>query len=173
MPTSFRENIPLILLEIERINPKSILDIGFGRGKYGFLTREYYENIKVDGLEVFPQYITPLQRNIYGKIYEGNVFEMEIPQYDLYLLIDIVEHWNKEEGHKLIQKLLTMGKVLVSTPRSVGEQGAVYGNEWERHISEWGGYDFDKYEPRRQIHNDLSFMYTLGWNSYFALGIDI
>jgi SAM-dependent methyltransferase len=160
MPTSFRENIPLVLKEIEKINPSTVLDIGFGRGKYGFLIKEYYPNIKVDGLEVFEPYVTKLQREVYGKILIGNALELDIPQYDCYLLIDILEHWNKEDAHKLIKKLLTKGNVFCSVPRYVNEQGAEYGNEWERHISQWGGEDFDKY-PHRQIHNDLSFMYTL------------
>lgn len=161
MPTSFRENIPTILLEIEKLKPTSVLDIGFGRGKYGFLIKEYYPDVLVDGLEVFDNYVTNLQKHIYNKITIGSVFEEEIPKYDLYLLIDVVEHWDKDKAHKLIAELIKKGKVLVSTPRSVAPQGAEYGNEWERHVSQWGGDDFERY-PYKHLHNEISFIYILG-----------
>jgi len=160
MPTSFRENIPDILKEIERINPKTVLDIGFGRGKYGFLIKEYYPEIKVDGLEVFKDYVKPMHKEIYDKVIVGDIFASEIPKYDLYLIVDVIEHWDKEKAHTLLEKLTKMGKVLVSTPRSVGPQGAEYGNIWETHVSQWGGDDFEKYQ-NRHLHNEISFIYTI------------
>lgn len=161
MPSSFRENIPDILKEIEKANPKTILDIGFGRGKYGLLVREYYPDMQIDGLEVFNAYIGEVQRAIYGKVYQENIFEMkEIPAYDLYLIIDVIEHWDKEKAHELLKKLTKHGDVLISTPRAVGEQGAVYGNEWERHVSQWQGSDFEVY-PHKHSHNELSFIYLI------------
>jgi ubiquinone/menaquinone biosynthesis C-methylase UbiE len=43
MPTSYLNNIPDIITAIKSQNPKSILDVGCGFGKYGFLIREYLE----------------------------------------------------------------------------------------------------------------------------------
>lgn len=163
MPSSFRENIPQILKIIEEVNPKTVLDVGFGRGKYGFLIKEYYPEIIVDGLEIFEPYITPLQEGIYRNIYNSDALASELPQpYDLILLIDVIEHWTLEEGNDWIKRMLAQGsKILVSTPRAIGEQGAEFGNERERHISQWHGEYFEKY-PFKEYQNQLSFTFLLG-----------
>lgn len=164
-PTSFRENIPQILKAIEECRPTAILDIGFGRGKYGFLVKEYYPEMKIDGLEVFKDYIKPHHKEIYGKIYNKNAFDLtdeEIKKYDLFLIIDAVEHWEIEAGRAFLDRLTQFGaKVIVSTPRSVAPQGAEYGNEWERHVSQWQGDDFTKKYQYKEHHNDLSFLFTI------------
>ena len=43
MPTSHSGQINTIVDLIISINPKKILDVGIGHGKYGFLTREYLD----------------------------------------------------------------------------------------------------------------------------------
>lgn len=149
---------------VGQIKPKTVLDIGFGRGKYGFLLREYYSRIleRVDGLDVFEPYVTPLQKLIYDNIYIANALDMEDPmQYDLYLIIDVLEHWPRERAYALLDKLVTKGKVIISTPRSIGEQGAEFGNEWERHITQWLPVDFALRYDMDDFSTDCSFMYVL------------
>lgn len=161
MPTSFMENIPQILKAIADANPKTVLDIGIGRGKYGFLISEYFPDVQVDGVEVFKDYITKRNKAIYRKIYNENILESQRDGYDLYIIVDVLEHWDKDEGLALIRKFVDGGgKVLISTPRSVGEQGAEFGNEWERHVSQWQGSDFNEFS-RKEYFNDLSFMFLL------------
>lgn len=146
MPSSYPQAILPILVAIETIKPKSVLDIGFGRGKYGFLIKEYWPETRVDGVEIFEPYVTNLQKEIYGEIFIGNVLEMDLGDYDLYLLIDIIEHWEKDEAHALINKLLKKGKVLISTPRRFIPQGWIYENRWEVHKSYWTSNDFKDYK---------------------------
>ena len=160
MPTSYPHTILPVIQLIENNPPKTILDIGFGRGKYGFLIKEYFPSIKVDGLEVFEEYITELQRQIYNKIFIRNVLNIEIRPYDLYLLIDIIEHWEKNEVYKLLDKLLQMGNVIIATPNKFIPQGMVNGNKWETHKSFWTDADFNKYE-RFIVENDLSLIMIL------------
>jgi len=64
LPTGFYHQIPLIIEIVRTLSPRSILDVGVGFGKYGFLLREYMElwdestkaygvwNIKIDGVEI-------------------------------------------------------------------------------------------------------------------------
>ena len=160
MPSSYPHTILPILQTIENLKPKSILDIGFGRGKYGFLIKEYFPSIKCDGLEVFENYITELQKQIYGKIFIRNALNTEIRPYDLYLLIDIIEHWERPEVYKLLDKLLENGNVIIATPNKFIEQGEVNGNKWETHKSFWVDMDFRKYS-RFIIQNDLSLIMVL------------
>lgn len=162
MPSSFPENFHVIAKMLMDLQPKSVLDIGPGHGKYGLACREYLHDVqKVDALEIFPPYVTPRLKAIYDTVYVDNALDFDYPQYDVYLIIDVLEHWDKESGHKLLSHLTKLGKVIISTPRAPGPQGAVNGNEWERHVSEWGGEDFERY-PFKHMHNEISFIYLLG-----------
>jgi cyclopropane fatty-acyl-phospholipid synthase-like methyltransferase len=149
MPSSQLKQIPAIVEIIMQVNPKTILDIGCGFGKYGFLAREYLETWKgnkptIDAIEVFQDYIGKLQREIYDEVVIGEAIrvltafkEREI-KYDLILAIDILEHFEKEDGKKFIELMKKIGKnVLISTPKEPGKQGAVFGNEYETHKSRW------------------------------------
>jgi 16S rRNA G1207 methylase RsmC len=48
MPTSNYEAISKILGEILVLDPRSVLDVGPGKGKYGVLCREYLNLNKLD-----------------------------------------------------------------------------------------------------------------------------
>ncbi|RME82607.1 MAG: glycosyltransferase family 1 protein, partial [Planctomycetota bacterium] len=82
MPTSLPNQINEILTLILGVAPQSVLDIGVGFGKYGFLAREYLEmehgqgtygkwTKRIEGIEAFEEYITPLHREIYDEIHIG------------------------------------------------------------------------------------------------------
>jgi hypothetical protein len=69
---------------IYNLNPGSVLDIGSGFGKYGLLCREYlelwdgrqkYQEFlrRIDGVEVFGKYITPVHRFVYNNIYSEDI----------------------------------------------------------------------------------------------------
>ena len=92
---------------VVRSKPQSVLDVGVGFGKYGYLVREYLEIWgdgdqydqwlrTIDGVEVFEPYIREVQRAVYNEVFIGNATEV-LPtlekQYDLILLIDVLEHF--------------------------------------------------------------------------------
>jgi 2-polyprenyl-3-methyl-5-hydroxy-6-metoxy-1,4-benzoquinol methylase len=176
MPSSYPENIAPIIQLVAKCQPKSVLDIGVGRGKYGFLLREYFPPAvqgdwkpidRIDGMDVFGPYLTPIHTHIYDTIFNVNVFDVDwetMPRYDLTLIIDVLEHWEMEAAYKLLDTLLEQGdKVLISTPTNIGCQGAVHGNEWERHITQWLPKHFiDRFTIFEDWSNDSSFIYVLG-----------
>ena len=64
MPTSHHSQINQIMQFVVLTDPKSLLDIGVGFGKYGFLAREFLElwdgreeignwTRRIDGIEIF------------------------------------------------------------------------------------------------------------------------
>jgi hypothetical protein len=156
MPTSFPQQISTIVRFIMHLNPKSILDIGVGFGKYGMLSREYLEvwghesnygrfTRRIDGIEAFPEYLTPLHKYVYDHIYPGNALKvvdtLEI-SYDLVIMVDVLEHFSKKEGKALIAKLLKKHRgVLISTPKEFLEQHDTFENEFETHRSHWSCSD--------------------------------
>src|SRR5690554_6183829 len=119
MPTSHSGQINTIVDLLTIINPKKLLDIGVGHGKYGFLAREYLDisdnskpystrTVQIDGIEAFPEYITDLQRLIYDTIHIGNALDVidKVDNYDLILMMDVFEHFTYEDGMALLNKCL-------------------------------------------------------------------
>ena len=66
--------------------------------------------------------------------------------YDLVLLMDVLEHLQKEEAFAIIEKVRVKAKhVLISTPIGYTKQGAVHGNEAESHKCGFNPEDFKRY----------------------------
>src|SRR5688572_22757440 len=142
-----------------------MLDIGVGFGKYGVLAREYLEvwtgtgeygrwQRRIEGVEAFPKYLTPLHDYIYDRIHIGSALEI-VPSltgpYDLVLLIDVIEHFAEEDAERLLAACERIAQnVLIATPRTFYEQEAVFDNPYEEHRSHWtrrrltgnGGFSF-------------------------------
>ena len=87
MPSSIPQQLNDIVELIIDTNPKSILDVGVGFGKYGFLSREYLElwdgrgqykdwRRRIDGIEAFKEYLTPIHDFVYNHVYVGNVLDI-------------------------------------------------------------------------------------------------
>jgi len=152
MPSSQYYQINEIVELIFRLKPGSILEIGPGFGKYGFLCREYVElwdgrnaygdwRCRIDCIEAYEKYITPAHRFIYNQIYIGNALEL-VPKldqhYDLVLMVDVLEHFTFEEGNKLLEECKSKtDHMLIASPRFVNMQEGVFENPFERHRSEW------------------------------------
>ena len=154
MPTSDPGVISFIVTKAMNFQPKAVLDVGPGFGKYGVLLREYFEvwqnqvykkkdwKTRIDCVEIFPQYMTPIHKYVYNSIIMGNIMEhLDIlKDYDLVLLIDVLEHLKRGEGEMLLDAIKC--HYIVSTPNGDYKQGGVFGNENESHISCWSDYNF-------------------------------
>lgn len=149
MPSGNYMPIPFVLMMVREMKPKTILDVGIGTGKYGMLFREYLDiwetdkpynerNVQIDGVEVFPDYRTPVW-DMYDNVYIGNVTEVkeiENTNYDLLFISDVIEHLTEEEAQGLFNRL-NYKHVIVVTPLEVSGQKTVYGNKHEEHITQW------------------------------------
>lgn len=177
MPSSYLEQIPIIIHVIRRLRPLSLLDIGVGFGKYGFLAREYLEiwgsnndyghfSVRIDGVEPFKSYITPCHSFIYDNIYNVDALtfvKKQTTEYDLVLLIDVLEHLEKEKGKVLISSLLENNRnVLISTPKVFHKQDAVYQNPYEVHRSLWKEKELLRFGNGIIIPFKWSFIVLLG-----------
>ena len=165
MGTSNWQNISYNIELIRKINPESILDIGVGFGRWGFLFREFLEiwnednyagkwKRKIDGIEIFPDYIKEYHNYFYNAIYFGNAADY-IKQYDKnYELIncgDVIEHMEKEKALSFIDLCLNKCKyLLINIPIGNNwEQTGSSENEFEAHKSVWYKSDFKKYRYRK------------------------
>lgn len=146
MPTSHFNQLSKVVEIIFRLRPTSILDIGIGCGKYGILAREYLDRpfeerrVQIDGIEGFAPYVKEGQRYYYDSIYIGNALDLlpGLGQYDLILIIDVLEHFTREDGLAILTLSRQKAKhVLISTPLDISVQGPAYGNEYETHRFQW------------------------------------
>lgn len=177
MPTSYHRQISPIMEAVIALDPQSVLDVGVGFGKYGVLCREYLELWdgredyhkflrRIDGIEAFEDYLTPLHGHIYNHVYIGTA-QTVLPtlktSYDLVLLIDVLEHFTEKEGRQFVKQVLAKHRgILIATPRHVEHQGHAFHNEHEEHISQWTLRKLRAFGPSVAFSNDESLIIYIG-----------
>lgn len=133
---SYYANRPIIMRIIRERKPASILDIGVGSGFYGEMIRRDLPDVRLDGVETFDY--TNERWECYDSIWNEDAREWYPDPYDLFLMVDVIEHMSKEEGRALVERL--PGPVLVSTPWHYVQGPDV--NPLQEHVSEWTLEDF-------------------------------
>jgi len=162
MPSSRCNHIPIIISIVRQLQPRSILDVGVGFGKWGHLFREYTDivmaetdparyarenwQVRIDGIEGHEPYITPMHRYVYNELLIGDMREKirEVGHYDLVFLGDVIEHIEKDDGFMLLRACLEHAHqaVVATTPGTDAPQDAACGNQLEVHRSYWTPDDF-------------------------------
>lgn len=157
MPTSHWSYISKTVDLIKGYNPKSILEVGVGFGKYGFLAREFLEvyganhwqkkdwKVIIDGVEIYTPYITEQIEHYYDNIFNKNIVDLLKTQYnglrshyDLSLMMDVIEHLPKEQGLYVIRELCKMAKISIfAIPLGDWRYEVTEGNTAESHVSVW------------------------------------
>ncbi len=169
MPTSPYAHLYALVLYLDALHPKSILDIGLGNGKLGFIARDLLDvmygerylrsqwRLKLDGIEVFEDYIQDHQRAIYNDIYIGDAFDVidRVGNYDLIILGDVLEHFDKQKAITFMDKCIRHANDAVSLFIPLGDgwaQEAIYGNPYETHRSSWQLDELIAFSSNHQIY---------------------
>lgn len=161
VPTSVPYCQPVIANIARQIRPASVLDVGVGFGKYGFLFREFTDiwdatdlvtlqkehwRTRIDGIEATRAYLTPVHDFIYDRVYVGNATEVidRLGCYDIIMMGDCLEHFEKSDGEALVTKLYERANhsVILTFPELCSERRHVRGNPYEDHASRWSKKDF-------------------------------
>lgn len=150
MPSSSIDVIEPVLQLIIALNPQSILDMGVGFGKYGFLCREYLEcyrnqvvekvdwKARIDGIEIFAPYIQEHQKAVYSNLYIRDLNDHEthlwlaMSRYQLYLAMDVLEHL--VHWRALLEAIPKSRPFIAAVPNGESLQGPVFGNVHETHV---------------------------------------
>lgn len=146
---------------ITKQKPTRILDLGVGFGKNGMLCREYsdiwgsqrYEKgkwqVKIDGVEIYENYIAPHSKYLYNDIYIGNIVDVlpSLDKYNFIIMSDVLEHFTKDDGYKLMDLIISKSDYyMITIPTEVGNrmrkdnpnQSHISG-EWSvEELSRWG-----------------------------------
>lgn len=179
MPTSDPRAILGACNEIIQTKPGSVLDIGIGFGKWGVLAREYTDiwdrrfyhgewKTYILGIEIHEKYRNPVW-GVYDEVRIGDALkELGIcaaakARFDLAIMIDVLEHFEKDQGQLLLDKVMQVsGKFLVSYSNS--HQKDVRDNRYEDHLSTWQDVDFERFNRRRIVGDETWGLYMLESN---------
>lgn len=188
MPIGWHETIPHIMRKVEQLNPQSILDVGVGFGKFGVLLREKLElpfnryekstwRLQIDGVEAFTGYQNPLHEYVYNRVYYENIATLvdQLPHYDVILMINVLERFEKSAGLALLKSLLPKTKkaIIISTPQYPDRPTEYMGNKFEEHKSRWTNIDlceFDFISESVRIETNQALIYILFPPSETAVG---
>lgn len=96
----------------------SVLDVGCGFGKYGYLLREHLDirkgnilphqwSVKIDAVDKAENLSEIVQHSVYNEVYNRNIKDLlpELGRYDLILLADVIEYLEKDLARKLLSVL--------------------------------------------------------------------
>lgn len=152
MGTSNWQNISYCVEILREFEPKSILDIGIGFGRWGILTREFLDvwygrdnpktwQIWVEGIEAYESAISGYHHAFYNRIHIGDAFDIlpEMGEFDLVILGDVLEHFSPDRASRVLERCKEIGRlVMVVIPLGRDwHQKEKYGNPYERHLSVW------------------------------------
>jgi len=140
---------PIIASELWKSQPDTVLDLGIGMGFYGAVVRQWLDSgvrpwrTHLVGVEGFAAYRSPCWA-LYDEVVIETIerfIETTDRTWEAVLLLDVLEHFEHAAGGELISairaRLSPGGRFFVGTPAVWMDQGAVYGNELERHRSLW------------------------------------
>lgn len=153
MPTSTWRGIEAFVESVRISESQSFLDVGVGNGKWGFLFREYADvwngrfvreswTSVVDGIEIYPPYISEHQRAIYSNIHIGDACDIvpTLGEYDMVYAGDVIEHIEKGSAVTLIRSCCQRARKLVLLSIPIGREWLgprPWDNKHEDHVSSW------------------------------------
>ena len=177
MPTSSYRKVGRVLDILQHIpEVYSVLDVGIGFGKFGLLLREHLDvrkrryfrpewQTRIDGVEIYSKYLTPVHGYIYDTIHVGDIQELldRLSKYDLIVLADVIEHMPYEDGVKVLKALFNdhcNKGMVVSFPNVIGSDWKNWDNPHERHHHVWTVEQFD-FLCGRVVSNSTQIVYIL------------
>jgi hypothetical protein len=157
MPFCDPANIPFVVSELQRLQPKSVVDVGAGMGGWGVVVREYLEfwygrierkdwKTELTGIEIFPGYRNELW-TMYDHMEVGDAVTVlpRLSAFDVGLCCDVIEHLDKDTGRVLLETMLDRcATVILTTPVEFWPTGGPLhdANPKQHHLSLWESKDF-------------------------------
>lgn len=170
MPTNPYLHIHAFVCFLDIAKPSSILDVGVGNGKIGFIARDYLDvssqrrylkkdwDTRIDGIEIFDDCIQDHQRSIYDEIHLGNAFEVidSLGAYDMIVLGDVLELFEKKAALALLDKCVEHTNEWLIICVALGEewrQPGLHDNPHERHRSFWNYQEIKPFVYAYEVFN--------------------
>ena len=137
---------------VNRIKPKTALDIGCGVGTYAKL----FPHLEWTGVEIWKPYIEKYDlETLYPTLHNLDAREWDSDQhYDVAFLGDVLEHMTSAEARFLFEKMKKCSEtVIISIPIGYLPQDEWEGNPYERHVTDnWTVDEFHSVFGESQWH---------------------
>ncbi len=140
MPTSSMEGKDWLLPRIRAELPGTVLDVGAGEGTYARLLGDVPAGTRLIALEAHRPYVARFGLgDLYDQVIVGDARRRRFPAVDVVLLGDVIEHLEHDDAVAVWNKARAAARraVFASIPLGEHPQGAVNGNEHERHRASW------------------------------------
>jgi hypothetical protein len=142
MPYSDAEGKDAALTWHQEIRPATVIDVGAGAGTYARLLRARRpDEGRWTAVEAWEPYLSRFGlHDLYETVVVADARRLTAPFFraDLVITGDILEHMPRADAVRLLGKIRThAANLIVSVPVLHLEQGAVYGNPYERHVDHW------------------------------------
>jgi GR25 family glycosyltransferase involved in LPS biosynthesis len=124
----------LSYLQNKFVRSSTVLDIGGGDGKWGYVLGEFFQNI--DCVEIFEPYIERYNLNeIYREVFLGNFLDFEFDYYDVIIMGDVFEHVTQEQATEWLNKVKNKcGELIIVVPFEYRQDwDGVYENVYGHH----------------------------------------
>jgi hypothetical protein len=90
-------------------------------------------------------------------------FALGDKRYGLALMIDVIEHFHRETGLRILDRILAVSDhLLVATPWDIGDPDINHDHPFEDHKYQWLKRDFARYPNHRFIFNRSSLIVLIG-----------
>jgi hypothetical protein len=154
--SSYKDTV-FVMDMVYRMSPTSVLDVGAGFGRWGFLCRCHIgvgeslqacpeQPLRIDAVEGFKPNVSSIYPAVFNKTYIGDARQLlpTLGRYDIIVCSHMIEHMTKEDGWKLIEDMLARSSkaLILGLPLNEPLRGALRGNEFEAHQSVWQKEDF-------------------------------
>lgn len=109
-------DIAIIVDTVKTSDAKNILEIEPNLGKYGILIKEYCNISKIDASISDAESET--QKAIYNNLLiKKDLLDIDYSNYDLVLLLNIIENLSMDYGKNIINSILQNSKLIILTPK--------------------------------------------------------
>lgn len=138
MPRSNGEGVRFLTPFYDRVNPSTVVDIGPGAGTYSEAFR-HLNGARWTAIEIWEPYISTYHLSTkYDTVVSADVRECELPEADLYIAGDVLEHMPREDAEAVVRRIAKVAHwLMVSVPIVHYEQGEIDGNIHETHHHHW------------------------------------
>lgn len=135
---SMPEGKPYAISKILEINPKTILDVGAGRGAYPTILFPYLPNVTFDAVEIWEPYVERFNLHVkYRNIFVQDVRSFDNFNYDLVIFGDVLEHMPMADAVEVWNRMAGQAAyALISIPIIHMEQDELDDNPYEIHEEE-------------------------------------
>ena len=152
---------------IRLAQPRAVLDIGAGAGKYGAIVKQASPGTHVTALEPDSDYV---ERFGLGDIYDtvlvadAEALMQDVDaEFDVVILGDVIEHLRKSAGIDLLNFLVYRARTILVIFPLRHRQGSYEGHVQEAHVSVWRESDFIWCDHSYQEHGGLALVKITGF----------